>query len=120
MFDVIFYSDNKGKEPIAEFINELRLKSESDKNARINFNKIVAYIDLLCEKGTMIGEPVVKHLDDNVWELRPLDNRILFVYYKNKIYLLLHQFTKKTNKTPPKEINQAKRNFADYIKRNGK
>ena len=119
MYDVIFYEDSRGNEPTAEFISELRKKSHTDKNARINFNKIVAYIDILCKKGTRVGEPVVKHLDDEIWELRPLDNRILFAYYKDKIYILLHHFTKKTNKTPPQEIKQAKRNLADYLERNG-
>ena len=119
MFDVIFYSDSRGKEPTAEFISKLRQKSNTDKNARINLNKIVAYIDILCEKGTRIGEPVVKHLDGDIWELRPLDNRILFAYYKDTIYILLHHFAKKTSKTPSGEIEQAKRNFADYIERNG-
>ena len=119
MYDAIFYEDSRGNEPTAEFINELREKSLTDKNARVNFNKIVAYIDILCEKGTRVGEPVVKHLDGEIWELRPLDNRILFAYYKNKIYILLHHFTKKTNKTPPQEIKQAKRNLADYLERHG-
>jgi len=120
MYDVIFYSNTRGEELIVEFINELRQKSHTDKNARINFNKIVAYIDLLCEKGVRVGEPVVKHVDGDIWEIRPLDNRILFAYYKDKIYILLHYFVKKTNKTPLNEIEQAKRNLADYIKRNDK
>ena len=119
MYDTIFYSDANGNEPTAEFINELREKSHSDKNARINLNKIVAYIDLLCEHGTRIGEPVVKHLEGDIWELRPLQNRILFAYYKGNIYILLHHFAKKTKKTPPREIKQAERNLRDYIERNG-
>lgn len=119
MYDVIFYSDSKGKEPIAEYISELRQKFYTDKNARIHFNKIVAYIDILCEKGTRAGEPVTKHLDGDIWELRPLDNRILYAYYKDNLFILLHHFTKKTNKTPPRELEQAKRNLADYIGRNG-
>jgi len=119
MYDVIFYSDSNGDEAIAEYISELRRKAYADKNARINFNKIVAYIDLLCEHGTRVGEPVTKHLEGNIWELRPLDNRILFAYYKNNLFILLHHFTKKTQKTPSREIDQAKRNLADYIERNG-
>jgi phage-related protein len=118
MYEVIFYSDSKGNEPLADFINDLRKKSFTDKNARINFNKIIAYVDILCEKGTRAGEPIVKHLDDDIWELRPLDNRILFAHYKNRLYILLHYFAKKTNKTPPREIEQAKRNLADFIERN--
>jgi phage-related protein len=78
IYDVIFYSDLKGNEPIADCINDLRQKAVSDKNARINFTKIIAYIDLLCEHGTWIGEPVTKHLDGEIWELRPLKNRLLY------------------------------------------
>ena len=120
MYEVIFYSNDKGYEPIAEYIINLRKKSNTDKNARINFNKIVAYIDLLCEKGTRIGEPVTKHLDGEIWELRPLDNRFLYAYYKDNKFIILHHFTKKTNKTPPREIKQAKRNLDDFIERNDK
>ena len=119
MYDVIFYSDSKGNEPVAEYINELRQKSYSDKNARINFNKIVAYIDILCEKGTRVGEPVTKHIEGDIWELRPLENRILFAYYKDELFILLHHFTKKTNKTPQRELKQARRNLDDYIERYG-
>jgi len=119
MYDVIFYIDARGNEPIAEYIKNLREKSHTDKNARINFNKTVAYIDLLCEKGTRMGEPVTKHLDGDIWELRPIDNRILYAYYKDNIFILLHHFTKKTNKLPPRELEQAKRNLADFIERNG-
>jgi phage-related protein len=80
--------------------------------------KIVAYIDILEEKGTRIGEPVTKHLDGEIWELRPLNNRILYAFYKDNIFILLHHFIKKTTKTPPLEIAQAKRNLADYRERN--
>jgi len=120
MHEVIFYNDADGNEPIANYIRELRQKSLTNKDARINFNKIVAYIDLLCEYGTWIGEPVVKHLDGEIWELRPLSNRLLFAKYKDNIFILLHRFVKKTNKTPPTEIDQAKKLLADYIERNNK
>jgi phage-related protein len=119
MYDAIFYSDSNGHKPLAEYIKALRQKSHTNKDARINLAKIIAYIDLLCEHGTSIGEPVVKHLDGDIWELRPIDNRILFAHYKGKIYILLHYFTKKTNKLPSRELEQAKRNLRDYIERNG-
>ena len=119
MYDVIFYSDANGFEPIAEYILELRQKAITSKNARVNFNKIIAYIDLLCEHGTWIGEPVVKHIDGIIWELRPIKNRILFATYKDNIFILLHRFMKKTKRTPLLEIEQAKRLFADYVERNG-
>ena len=119
MYEVIFYSDAKGNEPIAEYILDLRLKSYTSKDARVNLNKIIAYIDLLCEHGTRVGEPVVKHLEGKIWELRPLRNRILFALYKDKVFILLHRFMKKTDKTPPMEVEQAERLLKDFIERNG-
>jgi len=118
MHKVIFYSDASGNEPVAEYIKELKSKSSTDKNARINFTKIIAYINLLEKNGTQIGRPVLRRLQDEIWELRPLDNRILFATYKGNIYILLHHFMKKTQKTPPQELAQAKRNLKDYIERN--
>ncbi|WP_334292447.1 type II toxin-antitoxin system RelE/ParE family toxin [Pseudobutyrivibrio xylanivorans] len=37
---------------------------------------------------------------------------------KNGKFILLHQFPKKTQKTPKREIEQAKRELADYLERN--
>ena len=34
--------------------------------------------DMLEELGTRVGEPVTKHLDGEIWELRPLKNRFLY------------------------------------------
>ena len=119
MYTVIFYENDKGIEPIADYITELRERSHTSKHARINLNKIVAYIDILEEKGTRVGEPITKHLDGEIWELRPLENRVLYAYYKDNTFILLHHFIKKTQKTPLREIEQAKRNLANYIERNG-
>lgn len=119
MYEILFYEDKNGNSEIKEFIWELEKKALKDKNSRINRNKIIAYFDLLEELGTRVGEPVSKHLDGEIWELRPLDNRILYAYYKDNKFVLLHQFTKKTQKTPKREIEQAKRNLLDYIERNG-
>ncbi len=118
MYEIEFYEDKNGMSEIAEYIKELNLKSSFNKEERINFNKIVAYFDMLEEFGTRIGEPVVKHLDGEIWELRPLRNRFLFVYYKDKKFIILHHFIKKTQKTTKKEIKQAKRYLKDYIERN--
>ena len=118
MYEAIFYSDANGNEPIKDFLEELENKSLTDKNARINRNKITAYIDILEKHGTSIGEPYVKHLRDEIWELRPLKNRILFATYKGNIYLLTHHFIKKTQKTPSGEIKQAERLLKDYRERN--
>ena len=58
-----------------------------------------------------------KDKNGNIWELRPLRDRILFVGWVNGSYVLLHHFMKKTQKTPVREIEKAKRELADMIER---
>ena len=115
MYSIRFYKDKDGREPLKEYLKELGAKS--DKNSRINFNKIRDYIKILSEYGTRAGEPYVKHLDGEIWELRPLRNRILFFAYDGKQYILLSHFIKKTQKTPKKEIEKAKNLINDYAER---
>ena len=43
----------------------------------------------------------------------PLKNRIFFVGWAGGSYVLLHHFMKKTQKTPKREIEKAKRELAD-------
>jgi len=115
MFEIIFYHDKNGKSQILDFINELR--SKKGKDARINLNKVHDCIQCLAVYGTYIGEPVCKHLDGDIWELRPLENRILFAGLVEGRFILLHQFVKKTQKTPRREIEQAKRELRDFLER---
>ena len=63
-------------------------------------------------------EPYIKHLDGEIWELRPLKNRIMFFGYDGKQFVLLSHFIKKTQKTPKREIDKAKRLMKDYLERN--
>ena len=66
-----------------------------------------------------IGLPLVKKLDDDLWELRSdLDNRtarILFTFYKNQM-VLLHGFIKKSQKTPKKDLDLARQRKAVFKK----
>lgn len=96
MHKIYFYRDKNGKEPVAEYIAELAQKK--DKDSRIKLNKIRDYIKVLSEYGTQAGEPYIKHLDGEIWELRPLRDRILFVGWIQGCYVLLHQFGKKNTK----------------------
>jgi phage-related protein len=110
--EIIFYKDRRGREPVLEYIQ--KLLSRTDKDSRIKADKILDYIDYLREVGTEAREPYVKHLVDDIWELRPMRDRILFAAWDGDSFVLLHHFMKKTQKTPPNEIEQAKRNLADY------
>ena len=79
--------------------------------------KVQDYINILQAYGNTIGAPVMKHLDGEIWELRPLRDRVLFAGVVGGRYVLLHQFVKKTQKTPKREIEQAKRELEDFKRR---
>lgn len=120
LYTVEFYEDINGNSEVRDYIEQLVQHSITDKNARINKNKIFTYIKALQEYGTRIGSPIVKHITGDLWELRPLSNRIFFFYWKDNKFVLVHHFMKKSQKTPEKEIATAMRNIKDWIERNGK
>ncbi len=82
MYHIYFYKDKNGRSPVKEYIEQLA--SKTDKNSRIKFHKIREYIKVLSEHGTRAGEPYVKHLTGDIWELRPLRDRILFAAWGNR------------------------------------
>lgn len=115
MFNVFFYKDKNGRQPVLEYIRELAGKT--DKDSRIKLNKINVYIEYLAEWGPQVREPYAKHLDGDIWELRPVRDRILYAAWDGRSFILLHHFKKDTQKTPRREIEQSKRNLADYRER---
>jgi phage-related protein len=115
LYSVEFYKDKDGNEPVKEYISSLAGKN--DKDSRVNLNKIRDYIKTLSEYGTRAGEPYVKHIEGEIWELRPLRNRILFFGYDGNKIILLSHFIKKTQKTPQREIDKAKRLMKDHKER---
>ena len=119
MYKVKFYRDKNGESEIVDYLDELKQRGLTSKTDRINRDKILAYMAALEQYGTRIGEPIVKHIDDGLWELRPINNRIFFFYWKDNKFVLLHHFAKKTNKTPPREIAKARSKMDDFIERHG-
>lgn len=118
MHEIIFYKNAKGKEPVLEYMQELN--ENSGKDSRVKLNKINDYIQALSVYGTeQLSENYVKHLEGDIWELRPLRDRILFAGVVDGKYVLLHQFMKKTQKTPVREIKKAKKELKDFKERSG-
>jgi phage-related protein len=115
LYKIVFYKDKNGKAPVFEYIAELSRRSGKD--SRVKLNKIQEYIQALSEHGTHLGEPYMKHLDGEIWELRPIRDRILFAAYAENGFILLHHFMKKTQKVPQREIEQAKDELANYRER---
>ena len=91
-FEIDFYEKENGKYEILDFINELRNKKANDKNARIQYKQIILYIELLSKNGTALPQNITKHLEDDIWELRPGNNRVLY-FLLIKIILMFYYIT---------------------------
>ena len=76
MYEIIFYRDKDGREPVYEYLQ--KLSRRTDKDSRIKSSKINDYIQALSVYGTMAKGPYMKHIDGEIWELRPLRDRVLF------------------------------------------
>nr|WP_306441972.1 type II toxin-antitoxin system RelE/ParE family toxin [Pelistega suis] len=113
---IFFYCDSKGREPVKEIVVEL--SSQNSKDSRIRLSKIRDYIQVLKEHGIHRAcESYIKHIEGNIWELRPLKNRILFAPVGENAFILLHIFIKKTMKTSKSEIERAKTYLDDFYAR---
>ena len=119
MYKVVFYKDSQGRSELYEQILELAAKSEHNKDVRIQHKQIVFYIELLKNQGSNLPTNISKHLQENIYELRPGNNRVLYFFYINDTYVLLHMFRKKTQKTPKSEIEKAIKERNDFLKREG-
>ena len=117
MFEIVFYEDENGYSELNEQLLELAEQSTKNKDARIKFKQITYSIELLKNYGTTFPGNTMKHLQGEIWELRPGVNRVLFFYYQNNTFVLLHMFRKKTQKTPKQELEKAMKEINDYKSR---
>ncbi|MBI3793542.1 MAG: type II toxin-antitoxin system RelE/ParE family toxin [Nitrospinae bacterium] len=73
--------------------------------------KAMQQIMLLTEFGVMLKEPYSRQVQGKIRELRTSGKvgeiRILYFPHKDKTFVLLNAFVKKTPKTPQKEIETA-------------
>lgn len=111
-FDVIFYDLPNGKEPVREFLDSLDNKMRA---------KMLREIGLLATNGPDLREPNSKNIGDGIFELRAKVgsdiSRVLYFFFVGQRAILTNGFIKKTAKTPPAEIEKAKRYRAEYLNR---
>lgn len=115
MYEIEFYEDIHGKSEVYEYIQHLQ--NNFNKENKQKLKKIYMYIDLLSQEGLKLTEPYIKKIDKEIWELRPLRDRILFSSWYNNKFILLSVFMKQTQKTPRREIEKARKLLEDYKKR---
>ena len=108
---VVYYFDEKGGNPVWEFISEL---SPDERG------KCFEYIAYLEEMGEQVRRPVGDYLSGKLYELRPKQTRIIYFFMLKDYAVLVHAFRKKTNAVPDREIRTAFRNMEDFISRHQK
>jgi len=108
MWNYEFYRDDEGNEPVKDFLLTL------DKKARA---KVMAFIQILSEYGPTLHYPYSSQVEGKIRELRPRFGktayRIMYYQDRNRVFILLHGFIKKTGKTPKNEIDIARLRMKD-------
>lgn len=107
-YELIFYEDENGYSEVAEFIQTLSNSSQKDDATLLK--KIVHQFNMLEILGNKLNEPQFKRLkgyDLPIMELRPMPERIFYARWQGDKYVILHHYTKKQNKTDPKEVKKA-------------
>lgn len=115
-YSVDYYRNLRGDCPVEKFIDSLPAKLRAK-----NMREIV----LLESFGIELPAPYTKQLHgknaSGLWELRVKLStditRIFYFYPSGKRILLLHGFVKKSDSTPPRELETAIRYMKDAIER---
>ena len=109
---VSFYDLPDQTMPAADFIASLPPKLQA---------KTLRTVKLLEQNGPSLRAPYSKHLDDGIFELRTQASgditRVLYFFFVGNRAILTNGFIKKTNKTPPDEIQKAKDYRAEFLSR---
>lgn len=92
---VCYYVDDRGDNPVKEFIKSLPVKERA---------KAFAYINELKKQGNDLRRPMADYLKDGIYELRPKDNRIFYFFYLRDNVVLLHATKKKTWEIPRNDL----------------
>jgi phage-related protein len=71
-------------------------------------------LEFLEEKGPALREPYSKSLEDGILKQGSDITRVLYFFVVGRKVILTNGFVKKTQKTPKREIERAKRYRADY------
>lgn len=113
-FEVFFYKKDDGTEPAKDFVLSLDDKMQA---------KIFKVIEMAAINGLNLREPYSKPLEDGIFELRAQSGsditRVLYFFFVGHRIILTNGFVKKTQKTPRREIDRAKRYRDDFLNREG-
>ena len=91
--------------------------------SEVEARKIFYVLDIL-KMQERLSTKFIKHIGDGIFELRAEHGgnifRVFFIFDESNIVLLFNGFQKKSQKTPRKEIDQAKKLMNEYYAEKGK
>lgn len=119
MYTIEFYAKENGESDVINFLEDLRKRASTNKDARVQYRQAAFYIELLANNGSDLPNNIAKKVTEDIWELRPGNNRIFYFCVIDGVFVLLHHFRKKSKKTPRSEIKRAIAERNDYIRRKG-
>jgi phage-related protein len=101
---VVFYRETDGSVPTLEWLSGLPAKVR---------DKCIEKIERLQELGHELRPPESDYLGNEIYELRtrfgPVRYRMLYFFHGTVAAVISHGFLKKTQKTPPKQIQEVQK-----------
>ena len=103
-YKVYFYRSSRGEREVRTFLRNLSFKSRA---------KCLHYLKKLKQDGTRLPSNIVKHLEGEIWEVRPeyggIEYRFFFFLYRDVKIGIVSAAIKKQQKTKRAHIEKAMR-----------
>ena len=109
-----YYVEDSGRAPAREFLLGLDGRT---------FARFQASLEQLRVRNVHARYPLVRHVEDKLWELREESQRnifrVLYFFYTGRRIVLLHGFAKKTQRLQRNDIEIALRRLRRFEEREG-
>jgi phage-related protein len=92
---IAFFIDERGSNPVKEFIQSLPWKERA---------KVYAYLEELKIQGHNLRRPLADYLGHGIHELRPKATRIFYFFFLRDSVVLIHAIRKKSDKIPQRDF----------------
>ena len=113
-WSIVFYHDDERSSPIREFLESLDQEAQQS---------IGWAIEQLRVRNVQAREPLVRHLEGKIWELRREVRRntyrLLCFFFRGRKIVIVHGFQKKTAQMPRRELALAQERYAVFVREQG-
>jgi len=110
LYNLVFYTTERGDSPVDDFLDGLDKKSRA---------KVAAHLSLLEEQGPNLRRPYADTVRGKIRELRIHHSsnqyRILYFFQLRDQIVLVHAFSKKAQQLKEKDIELAERRMRDWL-----